>query len=730
MIRVHFVNLERKQGRPPLAATARLTESRILEYATPRRRFFIMKREHSGPILSAVFVDYDNIYMSLRRKNEEAAKRFAKDAGAWVREIESGRLITSTTGSLDERPRRIVMNRCYGNPVPRRNANDSSTDMNSFPFIRHNFLRAGFETVDCPPLTAQLKNSADIRMVMDVRDLLTHDTYFDEFVILSGDADFTPVLHRLRAHARRTVIFANDFTAQPYTAICDGKVQESDLLNLLLEGRLPGQLSDAAPAVLTTSIQHEDVAREIIAEVVNAVRSASVPMPLEVLADRAIRALGHDRTIGSNWAGTGGFRDLLNRHLPEDVRMTEQPPYLAFETRRAVEAPVPVQRLEVAPALAPVQATPMQVAPAQTAQLQSAEPRFDRATFFASLPSASLIAAAGSAGQNPGQIPAVQQTHFEQQPLAVHIPAAPPVQQRPPVEAYAPQNMTVQAQQAQVSAQIASQAQIQQMRPAFDIPRTPATQSHVAAQNLLPQHADIAAYQTQFQQSAQIPALQPAPVQHQHAAPQQQPQQPQQRAPAQPRSADAAQVLQQSIARIHEACQAPPLSPPEYRVLFECMATEIAEQGLLGAQTLVNIVGRAQAYGAELRRDDVRFALEVVGEADPWFEQGASANLFAGRFRNYVVARCRGQGLTLTADELDLIDAWFAGVGQPQLQPRIQQPQQMQQPAPQPQMQPRLRQPTIAAPAAERWWNQTPEQAQDLGAAEEFPRIVKNRLRG
>ena len=52
-------------------------------------------------------------------------------------------------------------------------------------------MRGGFEIVDCPPLTAQLKNSSDIRIVMDVRDYLTHETYFDEFIILSGDADFT-----------------------------------------------------------------------------------------------------------------------------------------------------------------------------------------------------------------------------------------------------------------------------------------------------------------------------------------------------------------------------------------------------------------------------------------------------------------------------------------------------------------------------------------------------------
>ena len=96
------------------------------------------------------------------------------------------------------------------------------------------------------------------------------------------------------------------------------------------------------------------------------------------------------------------------------------------------------------------------------------------------------------------------------------------------------------------------------------------------------------------------------------------------------------------------------------------MAKEISDNDLIGAQTLANITQRAQERGLGVRRDDVRFVLEVVSEADPWFEQGASANLFAGRFRNFVVARCRGQGLNLSADELDLIDAWFAGGTLPQ----------------------------------------------------------------
>ena len=295
-----------------------------------------MKREAGGPCLSAVFVDYDNIYLSLKRKSEEAAKRFAKDASAWLHEIESGRLITPTNSMFSGNDRRIVMNRCYGNPVPRRNTHDNSTDMNSFPFVRHHFLRAGFEVVDCPPLTAQLKNSSDIRMVMDVRDYLTHDTYFDEFIILSGDADFTPVLHRLRAHARRTVIFANDFTAAPYTAISDGEVRESDLIALILNGQLPASEhgGNLTPGVITPSIAGDNNRREILAEVIAGVRASNTPVPLEALADRAVRALGHEKTIATGWAGAGSFRELLRQSLPGDIRLTDDPPYLAMDTKR------------------------------------------------------------------------------------------------------------------------------------------------------------------------------------------------------------------------------------------------------------------------------------------------------------------------------------------------------------------------------------------------------------
>ena len=191
-------------------------------------------------------------------------------------------------------------------------------------------------------------------------------------------------------------------------------------------------------------------------------------------------------------------------------------------------------------------------------------------------------------------------------------------------------------------------------------------------------------------------------------------------------------AIQQAIARIHDASQAPPLSPPEYRTLFREMAEEILANNLSGMQTLDNIVQRCRTAGSEIRRDDVRFVLQVVSEPDPWFEQGASASLFASRFRNFVVARCRSQGFSLSASELDLVEAWFgSGAGDANITGGLAGTTSNPEPAPR-------------SPSNDPWWDAEEEhqhQAQeqeerrafsfaDETSADDFPRIVRSRLRG
>ncbi len=485
-----------------------------------------MQREQAGTMLSAVFVDYDNIYLSLRRKNEEAAKRFAKNAARWLAGLQTGELIRASVPGEATLPRRLVMNRCYGNPVPRKNQGDNTTDMNSFPFVRHFFLKSGFEIIDCPPLTAQLKNSSDIKMVMDLRDFLTHETYFNEFIILSSDADFTPVLHRLRAHARRTVIFSNDHAAAAYTALADGAVHESDLIAFLLDGEAVDEVTLPAPEELAK------IRTSIIEQVVKIVREAPAPVAIEALAERATRALGHDKTAGSQWGGLGGFLELLKADLPQDVQLTEAAPYFAYDLTRVAAAPAPAK----------IAAVPM---------------------------------------------PAAQLTPEPEPEAEQPAPARPAPQEPQPAAA---------------------------TQPAYEVAAEPA---------------------------------QPAP-------------QPAQTEPAQS-PADRSAQLQASVTRILDASQVPALSRPDYRAIFEEMAIEIKQNQLQGVQTIANVVARLANRHVPLKTEDARFILDVVGEADPWFEKEISPNIFAGRFRNFVAARCRSQGLSLSAQELDLIEMWFAG---------------------------------------------------------------------
>jgi NYN domain len=624
-----------------------------------------MKRESSGPILTTVFVDYDNIYLSLKRKSDDAAKRFAKDSSLWLEGILSGELITPATGYSLPSERRIVMNRCYGNPVPRRNSHDNSTDMNSFPFIRHNFLKSGFEVIDCPPLTAQLKNSADIRIVMDIRDILTHDTYFDEFIIMSGDADFTPVLHRLRAHARRTVVYANDHTAAPYTAISDGEIRESNLLALLLNGRQTSEISTtttreiSAPRTAAQVIDVDAARRSILTEVVGYVRIAPQAVPLETLADRAVRMVGHEKTVGTQWGGYGSFRELLLAGLPDDIHLSDTAPYTVFDANRHISATG-----LIAPQIAAPQA--------------NAAPQ--------------PMTAPQTANAAPAQGVVIRQEPVAEQQMQRQFQPAPAPRFTQQIAASAPLQPPQQPMQRQAESQ----------RPA---PQSPQKAPQIEHRREAPRVSVPVA-----------PSAAPAPPQ---------------------RSAEQATAIQQSIARIHEACQAPALAPAEYRVMFDVMAQEISANGLQGAQTLGNITQRAREFGLDLKRDDLRFILEVVSESDPWFEQGASANLFAGRFRNFVVARCRSQGLALSADELDLVEAWFSSQPAQQTRPAYGQlaPSVQQQPAAQQAPAP------TQAPGSERWWSleegrqHIAEQRAQSGfnaieAEDEFPRIVRTRLRG
>lgn len=184
---------------------------------------------------TALFVDFDNIYLGLKQLDETAAERFAADPGRWLAWMEQG-MPTGNETHADGQPlqRHLLIRRCYLNP-------------RDFSRYRPNFTRSAFNVIDCPSLTQQGKNSADIYMVMDIVDTLEHKTHFDEFIILSGDADFTPVLLRLRAHDRRTVVLAAGPASEAYKAACNQIIAEDVFIEYALGMSAEGEKETARP---------------------------------------------------------------------------------------------------------------------------------------------------------------------------------------------------------------------------------------------------------------------------------------------------------------------------------------------------------------------------------------------------------------------------------------------------------------------------------------------------
>ncbi|WP_307844520.1 NYN domain-containing protein [Actinotalea solisilvae] len=162
----------------------------------------------------ALFVDFDNVYLGLRRLDPAAAEEFAGSPGRWLSALESG---SDADGDFS---RRFLIRSCYLNP-------------SAFSQFRPNFTRAGFSVVDCPSLTQQGKSSADINLVLDAVDALAASTHYDEFVILSADADFTPLALRCRAADRRVTIITAGPAASAYRAVADTVVTADELAELV-----------------------------------------------------------------------------------------------------------------------------------------------------------------------------------------------------------------------------------------------------------------------------------------------------------------------------------------------------------------------------------------------------------------------------------------------------------------------------------------------------------------
>ena len=288
-----------------------------------------MSDSHPSPthLRSALFVDFDNIYLGLQREDPVAAEQFATDPGRWLLWLQD-----KLSHQLDDGRRRMILfRRCYLNP-------------SQFGRFRPYFTRSAFEVVDCPPLTSGGKTSADIHMVMDILDTLSHPTRFDEFILLSGDADFTPVLLRLSKHDRRSAVLAIGPASVAYKAACDLLIDQDMFLEDAI-GATPSQATRAASGPSATTAMSELLHR--IADKVYERASASGELVATELPP--IFREFPEFTSSTNWLGFNSLRNMSMAVLQtrQDLAMIDGDPWRVGIVAEG-EAPAAEPGLEVA----------------------------------------------------------------------------------------------------------------------------------------------------------------------------------------------------------------------------------------------------------------------------------------------------------------------------------------------------------------------------------------------
>ena len=276
--------------------------------------------EANGKVLrSALFVDFDNVFIGLRDSSPRAAEVFSRSPEAWlswltrVPEMAQGPAAERAEGAegaaggagqeseAQGAARRLLLTRnCYLNPVQ---------DTKGF---RAFFTRAGFRVVDCPSLTQHGKSSADIHMVMDILDILAHPVRYDEVIVMSADADFTAVMLRLRSHDRRTVSVSSSPVAHAYRAACDLVVSDEEFTRQLLGLQRSANTAGTADGGGLSQLSQSSGLPEGIEEfIVDLVRKSPKAVSHASIASQLMKKYGRPQTVGGQWFGYGAFGDVL-----------------------------------------------------------------------------------------------------------------------------------------------------------------------------------------------------------------------------------------------------------------------------------------------------------------------------------------------------------------------------------------------------------------------------------
>lgn len=246
---------------------------------------------------AAIIIDVDNTLGTLLDRDIRAAANFVRNPACWLQRLEN---LTDEGRPGDARKYRFLTRKAYLNPVGRILVPGEVRERPIGEF-RSAFVQAGFEVVDTPPLTKGGKTATDMIIALDTYEMLA-SAPIDAFFILSSDADFTPLLARIRARDRRIVVVATGYAAAAYRAAADIFIDYS---------RFSTVLGVVSPSAILSA------ATEAIAELHGAVRVGTI-------AESIIAKLGHD-VATDEWCGYGNLADFIEKFGGNALQVIHSP---------------------------------------------------------------------------------------------------------------------------------------------------------------------------------------------------------------------------------------------------------------------------------------------------------------------------------------------------------------------------------------------------------------------
>lgn len=233
----------------------------------------------------AVFIDFENLAIGAREDHSGHAFD-----------------LKPISHALAERGR-VVVRRAYA-------------DWTMFEGARRMLAEQHVEMIEIPQrIGASRKNAADIKMAVDAIELSFERDYITTFVIITGDSDFTPLVHKLRELNKRVVgIGLRGSTSALLPPACDEFLFYESLegVELPQRGKRRRKAASKEEEAPTAQPEDGDELERLVTQTLSGLQRSSDGVVLASGLKRAI--IRKDPTFSEADHGFRGFGELL-RHL-------------------------------------------------------------------------------------------------------------------------------------------------------------------------------------------------------------------------------------------------------------------------------------------------------------------------------------------------------------------------------------------------------------------------------